>query len=872
MITTASSPLRTIIINDKEYKNIPSYFTISNIKTFYSLETFNVPSALNVKVLDNDKFQITSIQEELSTLSKITSDDVITLLKKYNLRGLKKLSKEPEIEKQKRKGKTKISTTLNVGYIISELNKIFGIDWPNKKKTKSTEATFNDLEKSLDQIKKAYGKLDDKLGVKSLPFESKSVELELNLDIPNKENILEIFDDIPSSQFLPFTILFYNQRQVIKVYDKLKEEKKKIDEWINRFDPNIIDISQIKQGIYFKILAPQTYTGKTESTTNIKKYTEGLWTLDNTIILPSSKRETGISVNHEELLNKFFEIFENKITIHRTSKVFLNIKGQYKVNGINFSKIPFANMVRNDKIISSLLFLDERQKVIESMKKSSLTVYLYPLIPKKTEDAIILSFKATEIPSTLLIKIKRGIVDMYDVSPIMYIISKILYIYAEKYMGIEIDTKTTKTTSELENECEAKLTEEDLKSGKRISELTKVDPCIFNAEYPVKCNKKRQPRVLKTEKEVETFKNDPENMILLKKILPAKSFNALTKNGTSLDDAILNYKGQYYTCIPREEDDVDQTYVVPGFQKNTKSIPIKMKQGPPKIWKDVAPYLICCFQKFPAGKKIQSESSEQIKEIGGEYIVSKIENILKVGRYGALPYLWRQILSYLDVPKIKKGSQETYPYLRYGLPYSQYSFIHCMEIAYNYDKYTGLSLDEKESYVSSLAKKIILQNENSCIKVLSQIFSSPENRIEEFEEGMSSYFNPPYFIEQVKEYYKCNILLYKIDTQSKYGEIVLPYSKFTYIPTSFDYAKSFVLIFLNGTGDDNNPYQCEIMSKIQSNNNSNTFIFEATSIDEYDAKLVDVACKVFKESNLVYSLNAYVKDENTFTYSKFESS
>ena len=158
------------------------------------------------------------------------------------------------------------------------------------------------------------------------------------------------------------------------------------------------------------------------------------------------------------------------------------------------------------------------------------------------------------------------------------------------------------------------------------------------------------------------------------------------------------FKGNYYSCDPREEDDKDKGHLWPGLTKD-----------------DDGNLLPCCFKMNQYNKtssllyKYINSKEEQIepkKITSGVGYIKASNKALEPGRYGDLPYNWIKLLTFLGEEKIEKGKQKTFPILLYSPIHSPDSFIHCMETATN-DEYIYLSDQEKNDALLKLKDSAI---------------------------------------------------------------------------------------------------------------------------------------------------------------------
>ena len=832
-----------IKINGKK-KKINSYDNYQSILNSYALEQENsLPSFFRFEGLEasslapvaGDKITIEDARdviydlymEDLNNLDKIQPIlENYPLLTKKHIGFLWLLINYPDLETD--------PTPID----ISILRNLDRFAFTTSQKAKETLKEFNisvekersALKKNLEKEKKIFTKLDtidNDAPIISQSFQLTDISSKLVLDLPDGENLLDIFDAMTVNRDIPFIQLFYKKKRYFKVFHQIPPP----DSWLAETLTERVGV--IKESILFKIInAPYSKLSKPGVSFD-EIYSDGsLMKSSNGIIIDVSyKVIIKAGITEEDIKNKILNSFGERISLKIISFKQTAIRGTFIVQSFGISRIILSDMIMNDDVMSYFLFMDEKKKT--NPTKKVYRAYFQQGHTANIPSALMLTFTTAHDPKNMEIRISHA-ATLVQAESVRVILTKLLGYYKNNYDKIaKIYTDYVPGFAAQDSKYKKKeKIKIDKKTGKRALALRAINESLFRTRYPDQCQRHRQPYVVKTKEEAEKL---------------AKKLGNPNK--------VMFYDGHWYACEPREPDDKPgKVYLFPGLQKNTsKKYPDFAKEEP---------ILPCCYLDDQYDKKssllkrylerIKTNEpqieSEEDREVNVTHILGANKK-LPPWRYGDLPFLWTKILTFLGIEKISKGKKTFYPILRFGVFSSPDSFIHCLERAFN-EEYIDASLQQRKLLASKVKNKLLENNRFAYSK--QELYSLSYKTAMEYLSDSNYYIDPDLWVEAASIYYDCNIFLYKIDSQTPNGEIVIPKYSQAYLFRDLDPKKKSVFIFKYEAEGSDYPYQCDIAGLAS--------VTEGGKIKNLDLifnehPIVEQAIKLLYEANEVFVIS-----------------
>lgn len=812
-----------IKINNKDFTIFDYDDTTTILERYCLTQDDSLPFFFKIEdkelsISNNTSIRVRDIREDIKNLSaedlenksiiekllisypgiKKSDIGILWVKKTYDLN--KKLSKPIDIQELRQLDK----------YIFSTSSKVesFAKEFTNDIISKRTK-----LKTKIIETDKIFSLLDKQETVQIQEFNTEEITNNVVLSLPNKENLLDIFDAMEVSKDIPFIYLVYKKRRYFKVYPHITPP----DSWI--------DFQAPSQGLYFKVLnfPSGKLSGRQIMLENL--YSDAVWHPEDRIEL-NFKVKNGIS--EEDINKKIFSSLGDRVEYKIITKKQTSIKGTFTVPKFDFNRAIFADMVYTNPIIKYFLYFNEKQKTVFS--KPRFYVYYSP----NQQGNIPSSLTLTITPQTdgeersVIIRISHAS-NLQQANTARIVFSKLLSIYNNLYdETVKIYTDLIPNFKTVASIFQKKTKKkEDKKTGPRAVALRKFQPEMFGSRYPDQCQREKQPYIIKSKEEAEALAEtlgDPHK--------------------------VMYFEGAWYACEPREPDDKNFKHIYPGLKTNTSKTD--------KKYKDSFSLIPCCyaldqFEKSASNlrkyyKDIQQEGKYNVKkdkEGGMGYIVGQNKK-LEAGRYGEVPFNWEKLLSHMKVEKITKGRQEIYPFLRHGVLQGPDSFIHCLEKAFN-PKYTSAVAEEKRKMVMDLRKKISTSHILSLGK--QELCDYSLNDIKTVLTDLNQYIDPRLWTSVFSAHYKCNIFLYVIDSQNPNGNVVIPNNKQAYLLKDIDTTTTpSVFIVMFETGSEDYPYQCEIFCYLTMDGSKVTGVDYTFTNDP----ISNMAAKILYDSNEVF--------------------
>jgi hypothetical protein len=730
------------------------------------------------------------------------------------------------------------------------------------------------LEKQNAQLEKYFTRLESKPAVEADEFISTDIFTRVTLSLPGGENLLDIFDAMDVSVYIPFVHVIYRGQHYYKIYKHIELPRVWLEPETDEHLPKLVDmsVSEITEkgypdGIYFKILnAPiAKLSSKQDLLANL---------FATAVLAPKSKlefsqRKLGPEFRSAEIpklttesasrrytidVRYKFQVGEDekKITATITSSFETRLKyvvdqqrqtgigGTFEITAFAFNRYIFADLMLSDTTINYFLFANESAStVLEKLRfyiyygpghatgtsgdgsdiTKSLALLITPHPPTSQAD-----------PGTTTIRISHA-VDLAQANITRSVLLKLFSIYSEKLDAVTAEYSKIIPNFKKLTAPEVKETKKDQKTGARAKALAKEDKSLFRSRYPDSCQKEKQPQVI-SEEDAEALLN---------------TFNGpAEENGRA-----MFFKGKWYGCDPRDEDE-DSTYIWPGLQVNKTDKDAKYLKE--------EPLLPCCF----AVNQMTKESSALYKYRQNQDVVEEEKAAAKVklgtigyvkgpakalpsDRYGMLPYNWTRMLNVFDVPLKKIGTQNIHPILRHSVLQTVDSFFHCLERVFN-PSYLYANTETRKRMVTDVRTTIAGWKDFGIAK--QELYDYSDESIREMLLDPSYYLAPEEFISLAKKYYKTNIFIYVWDPQDNVdGDIVLPRHSQAYLGKKFDESLPTVVIIKYAVGARDYPYQCEVVCELKGKNEID-FDFPAKHV------VVEISRTIFDAANVVYVLSS----------------
>jgi len=484
----------------------------------------------------------------------------------------------------------------------------------NESRDKFIKAYKKDIE-----LTKVFYKLK---GIKSTDFILDRSNFEIRLANPNGYGILDLFDMMNTSEFVPFMSVngFY------KIYKDIMPP----DEWL----------SSKMETLSLKLLGTKHYNVK--KIIEIYTDTEIVCIDDEIVITIATLTNKGIS--QEESIDRIRSIFnfDVKDIIGRQN---VSIAGVFFYANFTINMDIFSDLVMNNYVFSRYLRIDENVK-LQKKKSQTYIYFIDPANPGKNNRNMVTANITNQIVERrepqlstfdqslfpigseyLRIRITKTS-DINALTIFKTALDKLFELYGKeraqiiafyKSYGVELIKESTKVT---------KVT------GKQY--LKHIDPELFGPEsnYTRQCLAKREPRII-SEQEAKTLKKDGYDVMKFPK-----------DGGWGVQ--------RYYVC------DKNKEFPWPGVKEN-------------KITKHAEKYptLPCCFSKDQRGTDkyrgyFEGKEKDQTVIAGRTILGTKF---LSVDQTGALPE---------NIKILLEGWDDNYNYFRKGMNRGFNSFIECV--------------------------------------------------------------------------------------------------------------------------------------------------------------------------------------------------
>lgn len=540
-----------------------------------------------------------------------------------------------------------------------------------------------------------------------------------------------------------------------------------------------------------------------------------------TVESPIDKKRRGLVENEGIIYDRIKDCLKLELGKGREVK----IKGEFRIWDLTIEEVAFLHMILLDPVMNVFLYMDESTKLYAYKKKLEINyksvfsgnkdTASVSLILKqgKTENDVIenvtnhitLETEQTKKPEgslyvdvNILQAESRKV--LQDFVPIFCLIMKyynqnkneILDMYKIVFPDIDsmmqvINGEKTAKTIERKIPTIKKI---ENQKGANIKTIREIAPDIFIKGYARKCQK-YQPKII-SDDQVEEWKNKKVNgeerqIMRFPNIKGIKEYNP---GKPSYNMVCASDIAPYPTLRVNELENKNEYKFIP-----------------------------CCAHSDQLTKAKKTLYATYIS--GGD-----LDKFLKPGAKAEKKITTRKFLvadKTGSVPKavedtVKRYSSYYTDIVRYGVPQSPNSLIHCVCLALDIYQYISLeSQEDKEKYVVNVRKNLLNKIHPECMA--QELYDYEPNEVTKEILNTELFFDPNLFYRALEEYYHINIYTFSptlpSGDDSELGTIVVPRHKiFHSRPLKIN--RPTILVMRNiGSESDVLPYpQCELICDV----------------------------------------------------------
>lgn len=333
------------------------------------------------------------------------------------------------------------------------------------------------------------------------------------------------------------------------------------------------------------------------------------------------------------------------------------------------------------------------------------------------------------------------------------------------------------------------------RGGTKINQLKDLAPDLFIEGYARKCQRSYQVTPV-----------PPNEVIDLGDGNYVWKDHTFLRGTTILERQVMAFPPKnprfYFACL-------SDTNPYPGVKEN------KIAEN-----RHIYPYIPCCFAKNQMDPNANSKYNEYYRGRKKEIVQSariinkiKTDRILDPGKIGFIP---KSINDFL-----RRYSEEVVEIVRYGVPRSLNSLIHCVCVALDNPDYLSRPIDQRENYVMEVRQHILATINPSLLK--QELYDYTDEEIYLQLSDTLIFFDPKLYYRAVEETFDINLYVFAPldDPSGSLGKIDLPRFKLFHVrPYRPD--RQTVLIFEHyGAGSDIVGYpQCELIIDYDEDNNT----------------------------------------------------
>lgn len=650
-------------------------------------------------------------------------------------------------------------------------------EWKNR----YFEEYQEDLEK-LDRLLNLHEELAKYESLEVSPIKVEKSLLEIRPQIVSKTiNGLDIFDSIKLDENVPYVQYNSGTDSYFKLYKGVSD----VD--IPRYKVIVPTESQAskKETIYFTVWGG---TGDISRASN-ESFIKASYNLKSNIItvkIPDKENKDLIL----ERIQKALPFQLNGDNIKETG-----ISGEFFMYGVGIDYIYFPDMVLNDDLMSTYLFIKEMTHPFADKKQMKIYYHSYSdeledenVIPSSIGVSIVqfyanggetisimkdglISQRVLE-PGETYIRCKITQADSIEVAESFVEIFSRLMNYYDVNKGTVQELYEQFIPELIQVERLGKFLSSPARKGtSKIDKLRDIAPDVFVSGYARRCQ--RQPIALAPE-EVEDWKEQTfvdKDQVKHRQVLSFPKENPIYNFGCS---------------------DPEKPY--PGLIVN-KDLSNKEEY----------PYLPCCFKvdQTAPGKKtpynVYTGAVKPDKPVKTSYKVLT-DKIAAPGGQGLLPTAITNLVEkYTDDSDI----------VRMGVMRSPNSLLHCLSVAMNDQKYNNRTNAEREQYISSIRRVIAQRTVPALLK--QELYDVDDDEIKRRLSDPDIFLDPNLYYRAVEEVYNLNVYVFGLDKNGS-GDLETP--RFNLFHSEFpSLDRMSVLIYRTwGSDTDNLTYpQCELI-------------------------------------------------------------
>jgi hypothetical protein len=233
-----------------------------------------------------------------------------------------------------------------------------------------------------------------------------------------------------------------------------------------------------------------------------------------------------------------------------------------------------------------------------------------------------------------------------------------------------------------------------------------------------------------------------------------------------------------------------------------------------KIDKTGYPYLPCCYKTDNISQENSTYNQfynikEENQKIGrGKYIQTTIRPLTS----GALGDIPKTLLTFFEKNEIEplggstpKGESTKKNYIRFGIPRSSSSLLHCLLIATKNQNY--LTSEDKEAYTQQIRKNLLSSDIYPLVSK-QELYDFTEDQIISRILNVEVFLDPQLYYRILEEYFKVNIFVIKL---SENNELSLEIPRFKSIHIRVPNNRQCVLIMKHSKITTFDYPQCEVI-------------------------------------------------------------
>lgn len=371
--------------------------------------------------------------------------------------------------------------------------------------------------------------------------------------------------------------------------------------------------------------------------------------------------------------------------------------------------------------------------------------------------------------------------------------------------------------------------------SKRVEDLKSQIPELFVDTYAESCQSNAQPIIIQPE------------------------------NKKAWEDEKFYYKGEWVNRQAMEYPPKNPKWI---FGCNTRERPfIGVRPNENLSNSKEFPYLPCCYKRDQMNPNINSDYNiyyrgyvkpEQLKKPGH---ISKTSRFMKPGVLARIPQVLNLGLSaYRNIDELKsllnvQNFDKPWEFVRFGVPKSQNSLIHCILEAISDPKYDG-----SEAYVIKVRQMIASETLPELLK--QEMYDYDLETIKSLLRDPTRYFDPDIFYRAVEEFFQINIFVYntyKNEFSADLSEVVLPRHRNFHVRPERIYRPSVLILSHMGSDPNADNPKCELLVDFNPELNMIIKLFDAQMTKNTYKFLISFA------NNITWLPNSrtYVKVQDT---------